>query len=210
LLALPLIVLVVAVGVSVLSARMPAPPPTDLEVSTMNAAYQAHLANARDYQAQRQLDLALEEVRQALAIQPNGDAALRLQRELAPPATVAVRTMVAEATVAARPLVQELTAVAAVQGTAEAQAERFATAEARAAEVVARYTPTATLTKRLADATARVAGYYPCADGEVKGARSTRRYWVPTQRDYRFNTVNIQCFPTEEEAQAAGFRRALP
>ncbi len=33
-------------------------------------------------------------------------------------------------------------------------------------------------------------------------------YHAPGQRDYENTTANVQCFNTEAEAQAAGYRRA--
>jgi outer membrane biosynthesis protein TonB len=48
----------------------------------------------------------------------------------------------------------------------------------------------------------------PCALGQVKGNRSSKIYHVPGGGSYSQTKANVQCFDTEAQAQAAGFRRA--
>ncbi len=48
----------------------------------------------------------------------------------------------------------------------------------------------------------------PCFVGQVKGNRNSMIYHAPGQRDYARTTANVECFDTEAQAQAAGYRRA--
>lgn len=67
-----------------------------------DAAVQGHLANARDYRSNDQHGLALTELTQALAIQPNDTEAQDLQREVRGEATAQVQEARAQATAAAQ------------------------------------------------------------------------------------------------------------
>lgn len=49
----------------------------------------------------------------------------------------------------------------------------------------------------------------PCAVGQIKGNRNSKIYHTPGQRDYAKTKLNVQCFDTEAEALAAGYRHAL-
>lgn len=49
----------------------------------------------------------------------------------------------------------------------------------------------------------------PCQLGQIKGNRNTKIYHVPGGGSYSQTKANVQCFTTESEAQAAGYRRAL-
>jgi len=51
-------------------------------------------------------------------------------------------------------------------------------------------------------------GAAPCQPGQIKGNRNSDIYHAPGQRDYERTYANVQCFDTEAEAQAAGYRRA--
>ena len=51
-------------------------------------------------------------------------------------------------------------------------------------------------------------GADPCQPGQIKGNRNSQIYHAPGQRDYAKTQANVQCFDTEAEAQAAGYRRA--
>ena len=48
----------------------------------------------------------------------------------------------------------------------------------------------------------------PCALGQIKGNRSSKIYHVPGGGSYAQTKANVQCFDTEAQAQAAGYRRA--
>jgi micrococcal nuclease len=49
----------------------------------------------------------------------------------------------------------------------------------------------------------------PCSPGQIKGNRNSRIYHLPTGGSYVQTKANVQCFDSEGEAQAAGYRRAL-
>lgn len=49
---------------------------------------------------------------------------------------------------------------------------------------------------------------YPCQAGQIKANRNSGIYHVPGGASYSQTRANVQCFDTEAEAQAAGFRRA--
>lgn len=103
-----------------------------------------HIENAREYRAGRQLGLALEELRQALALDPSSGAAQQLQAEIRPQATAQVRDALAQQTAQARDASVQQTAEAQAQRTAVARANTTATAETRArATAQARPLPTA-------------------------------------------------------------------
>jgi hypothetical protein len=51
-------------------------------------------------------------------------------------------------------------------------------------------------------------GAAPCQPGQIKGNRNSGIYHAPGQRDYAKSYANVECFNTEAEAQAAGYRRA--
>jgi outer membrane biosynthesis protein TonB len=51
-------------------------------------------------------------------------------------------------------------------------------------------------------------GAAPCQPGQIKGNRNSGIYHAPGQRDYGKTQANVECFNTEAEAQAAGYRRA--
>ena len=57
-------------------------------------------------------------------------------------------------------------------------------------------------------ATSAAAGHEPCAPGQIKGNRNSGVYHAPGQRDYARTTANVECFDSEAEAQAAGYRKA--
>ena len=48
----------------------------------------------------------------------------------------------------------------------------------------------------------------PCALGQIKGNRNSRIYHVPAGGSYTQTRANVECFASEEQAQAAGYRRA--
>lgn len=48
----------------------------------------------------------------------------------------------------------------------------------------------------------------PCQPGQIKANLNSNIYHVPGQRDYTNTYANVVCYDTEEQAQAAGFRRA--
>ncbi len=48
----------------------------------------------------------------------------------------------------------------------------------------------------------------PCRPGQIKGNRNSRIYHPPTDQHYARTYANVQCFDTEADAAAAGFRRA--
>lgn len=50
--------------------------------------------------------------------------------------------------------------------------------------------------------------WWPCTQGQIKGNLNSMIYHWPTARDYARTYANVQCFNTEDEALAAGFRRA--
>jgi micrococcal nuclease len=52
------------------------------------------------------------------------------------------------------------------------------------------------------------AAAHPCASGQVKGNRNSGIYHAPDQRHYPRTRANVECFDSEGEAVAAGFRRA--
>lgn len=45
--------------------------------------------------------------------------------------------------------------------------------------------------------------------GTIVGNSKTKVYHTPDQTGYRMNSANAVCFNTEQEAQAAGYRKAL-
>jgi hypothetical protein len=49
----------------------------------------------------------------------------------------------------------------------------------------------------------------PCQLGQIKGNRNSKIYHVPGGGSYSQTKANVQCFPSESEAQAAGYRKAL-
>jgi micrococcal nuclease len=49
----------------------------------------------------------------------------------------------------------------------------------------------------------------PCAVGQIRGNRNSKIYHVPGGASYTQTRANVQCFNTEAEAQASGYRRAL-
>jgi methylphosphotriester-DNA--protein-cysteine methyltransferase len=53
-----------------------------------------------------------------------------------------------------------------------------------------------------------VADSEPCRLGQVKGNRSSRIYHVPGGASYPRTVTNVQCFDTEDQALAAGYRKA--
>ncbi|HEY8477771.1 MAG TPA: thermonuclease family protein [Chloroflexota bacterium] len=57
-------------------------------------------------------------------------------------------------------------------------------------------------------AASAAAGHEPCAPGQIKGNRNSGVYHAPGQRDYARTTANVECFDSEAEAQAAGYRKA--
>ena len=64
--------------------------------------------------------------------------------------------------------------------------------------------PSATRTPRPLTASAAA----PCQIGEIKGNRNSKIFHVPTGGSYAQTKANVQCFPTESAAQAAGYRKA--
>ncbi|MSP12798.1 MAG: hypothetical protein EXR62_07555 [Chloroflexi bacterium] len=48
----------------------------------------------------------------------------------------------------------------------------------------------------------------PCQPGQIKGNRASKIYHLPGMRSYASTAVNVQCFDTEEQAKAAGYRKA--
>ncbi len=48
----------------------------------------------------------------------------------------------------------------------------------------------------------------PCIEGQIKGNLNSKIYHVPGQQYYAVTKNNVQCFDTEEQAIAAGFRRS--
>jgi hypothetical protein len=48
----------------------------------------------------------------------------------------------------------------------------------------------------------------PCDIGQIKGNRDSKIYHVPTGGSYARTKNKVDCFTTEAEAQAAGYRRA--
>jgi hypothetical protein len=48
----------------------------------------------------------------------------------------------------------------------------------------------------------------PCEIGQIKGNRDSKIYHIPTGGSYARTKNKVDCFATEAEAQAAGFRRA--
>lgn len=51
-------------------------------------------------------------------------------------------------------------------------------------------------------------GSWPCDPGLIKGNQESRIYHMPGQRDYAKTRQRVTCFRTEEQAIAAGFRKA--
>lgn len=49
---------------------------------------------------------------------------------------------------------------------------------------------------------------YPCQVDQIKGNRNSMIYHMPKQRDYARTRENVECFNSEEEASAAGYRKA--
>lgn len=68
--------------------------------------------------------------------------------------------------------------------------------------------PTAPPTAMPTPQAATSAGSAPCEFGQVKGNRESRIYHAPGQRDYARTRQNVQCFDSEADARAAGYRRA--
>lgn len=52
-----------------------------------------------------------------------------------------------------------------------------------------------------------VPAWWPCAEGQMKGSQNDI-YHAPGQRDYDRTYVDVTCFDTAAEAEAAGFRAA--
>ncbi len=52
------------------------------------------------------------------------------------------------------------------------------------------------------------AAWYPCQQGQIKGNLNSGIYHVPSGASYATTRANVQCFNTEAEAIAAGFRKA--
>jgi outer membrane biosynthesis protein TonB len=48
----------------------------------------------------------------------------------------------------------------------------------------------------------------PCALGQIKGNKSSKIYHVPGGGSYSQTKANVECFDSEAQAQAAGYRRA--
>ncbi len=48
----------------------------------------------------------------------------------------------------------------------------------------------------------------PCKVGQIKGNKNSMIYHVPDGAWYAITSKNVVCFDTEEEAQAAGYRRS--
>ena len=53
-----------------------------------------------------------------------------------------------------------------------------------------------------------VADAQPCAIGQIKGNRNSRIYHVPGGGSYARTQNNVMCFDTEDQAVAAGYRKA--
>lgn len=51
-------------------------------------------------------------------------------------------------------------------------------------------------------------GAAPCAVGQIKANRNSGIFHAPGQRQYEITQENVQCFDTESEARAAGYRKA--
>lgn len=51
-------------------------------------------------------------------------------------------------------------------------------------------------------------GYAPCEPNQIKANRNSGIFHAPGQRDYGKTTADVQCFDTEAEAVAAGYRKA--
>jgi hypothetical protein len=54
----------------------------------------------------------------------------------------------------------------------------------------------------------QVADWYPCQVDQIKGNRNSMIYHTPEQRDYARTRENVECFNSEAEALAAGYRKA--
>src|SRR5581483_10490061 len=65
--------------------------------------------------------------------------------------------------------------------------------------------PTATPTRTPRPLTAEDAA--PCQVGQIKGNRSSHIYHVPRGASYARTKARVDCFDSEDEAQAAGYRR---
>jgi hypothetical protein len=68
--------------------------------------------------------------------------------------------------------------------------------------------PTPALTQTSAPAPNAQADAQPCQVGQIKGNRNSMIYHVPSGEWYARTHKNVTCFDTEEEAQAAGFRKS--
>jgi len=55
---------------------------------------------------------------------------------------------------------------------------------------------------------AQTADSAPCLQGQIKGNRNSMLYHVPGGRDYAKTTANVVCFDSEDQAKAAGYKRA--
>jgi hypothetical protein len=88
------------------------------------------------------------------------------------------------------------------------------TATAKPALAIATSAPAETIarpTAKPANApipTAVDVGAAPCQPGQIKGNRNSKIYHMPGQRDYARTYANVECFNTEAEAIAAGYRKA--
>ncbi len=56
--------------------------------------------------------------------------------------------------------------------------------------------------------TATAIGSDPCQPGQIKGNRNSKIYHIPGGQFYEKTYQNVQCFETEAQAVAAGYRRA--
>jgi hypothetical protein len=66
--------------------------------------------------------------------------------------------------------------------------------------------PAATPTRTPRPLTAEDAS--PCEIGQIKGNRDSKIYHVPTGSSYARTKNKVECFASEGDAQAAGYRRA--
>ncbi len=97
----------------------------------------------------------------------------------------------------------EITQTITVTQTIRVQAERVTTSTAKATVIpvtAALIHPTATLDP--------ITAAKPCKVGQIKGNRNSMIYHVPDGAWYAVTSKNVVCFDTEEEAQAAGYRRS--
>src|SRR5262249_26909087 len=51
---------------------------------------------------------------------------------------------------------------------------------------------------------------FPCERGQIKGNRNSKLYLVPSHRYYGHTWYDVDCFPSEAAARAAGYRPAEP